>query len=575
MGNGYINKMSHVTFYRKYRSNTFSELIGQDHIVQTLQNAITHDRLSHAYIFSGPRGTGKTSTARILAKALNCETGATATPCLTCGRCRKISAGYAVDVIEIDAASNTGVDNIRDLNEQVHFVPVECRYKVYIIDEVHMLSTGAFNALLKTLEEPPKQTVFILATTVPQKIPATIHSRCQRLSFRLLRPEDVVGQLKFVAEKEGLTLSEGALRAIARHAGGCMRDALSLLDQAYSFKGKEIVQSDVEMLLGSASFDGLLSLAKAFINRDTKTTMDTLKTMIEDGVSVGQLCAEITALFQQLLYTHQGIGNVMDVDADRSAALKDLAAQTTFDALLEALEMLSQLEMDLRWFPNPETLLQVKFLVMLRKTAPEATPPESPKIATPTVQQVPETLSPLSRGDVRRTEGLDRPSVPSTQPTGDVPTPNPKPQPIETPPPIKSSANPQENWQKVLAHVQSQSPALYAILFESTVTRGTDNVLKVGLKETYKFFIEKLAEPKNNDFLKDAVKTAFNQALSLNFAKAHPPAADAGTSPLSRGDVRRTEGLKPPSTQPTEDVQKNRGVRSLTLITDEPNRRII
>ena len=242
--------MAYVALYRTWRPQNFDSVVGQPHIVRTLTNAIEKNKIAHAYLFSGPRGTGKTSTAKILAKALNCTHGPTTDPCGTCEACRKITEGTSMDVLEIDAASNRGIDEIRGLRETVGFLPVDGRYKVYIIDEVHMLTTEAFNALLKTLEEPPPHILFILATTEPHKIPATIHSRCQRYDFRRISASDIEARLGEVIDHLDLTIEPAAVRLIADAAEGGMRDALSLLDQCITTSDDTITAADVENLLG-------------------------------------------------------------------------------------------------------------------------------------------------------------------------------------------------------------------------------------------------------------------------------------------------------------------------------------
>jgi DNA polymerase-3 subunit gamma/tau len=241
--------MSYVALYRTWRPQDFDSLVGQDHIRTALTNALEMGKIAHAYLFTGPRGTGKTSTARILAKALNCEKGPTAHPCNECSNCKQITAGSSMDVIEIDAASNRGIDEIRQLRERVSFAPVNCRYKVYIIDEVHMITTDAFNALLKTLEEPPEHVVFILATTEPQKIPATIHSRCQRYDFHRVSVEDIAKHLAKVAKGSGIDADEEALHLMAIQADGGMRDAVSLLDQC-AVMDKKVTATTVRQVLG-------------------------------------------------------------------------------------------------------------------------------------------------------------------------------------------------------------------------------------------------------------------------------------------------------------------------------------
>ena len=357
--------MAHQTFYRKYRSQTFDEVVGQTHIIQTLRNAITYDRLSHAYIFSGPRGTGKTSTARILAKVLNCKNREDLKPCLTCEICSNIAKGVAVDIIEIDAASNTGVDHIRELNDKVRFMPVECEYKFYIIDEAHMLSTGAFNALLKTMEEPPGNTIFILATTEPHKIPVTIHSRCQHLNFRKLTTSELSSQLRMIAESEKIEIEEKSLTTIARNASGCMRDAISLLDQIYSFKGESITYDDVLTILGATNIAQLYDLVALFFENNSRETMQKVSAICEEGGNVVQLIKDLTAVFKQVLYFKMNLTDYIEADETGLAQIKTLADKVEMGRLKNYIEGFANMEMELRWFSNPELLIQSKFLLFM------------------------------------------------------------------------------------------------------------------------------------------------------------------------------------------------------------------
>nr|MBI3614147.1 DNA polymerase III subunit gamma/tau [Nitrospirota bacterium] len=272
--------MDYQVSARKYRPGTFGDVIGQPHIVQMLVNAITTKRIAHAFIFSGTRGVGKTTVARILAKALNCEQGPTGTPCDTCANCVEIAQGSSVDVVEIDGASNTGVDDVREIRENVKFTPFHGHYRVYIIDEVHMLSNSAFNALLKTLEEPPAHVVFIFATTEIHKIPATILSRCQHYNFRRITKAEIIQRLRHVADQEGIGVEDRSLASIARASEGSMRDALSLLDQAVAFGGKTIRQNDLEMLLGAVPQEHVRTMIVAVIAQDSAAALQIIAQLL-------------------------------------------------------------------------------------------------------------------------------------------------------------------------------------------------------------------------------------------------------------------------------------------------------
>ncbi len=292
--------MSYLVLARKWRPQTFDELIGQEPICRILKNAITHNKVSHAYIFSGPRGIGKTSAARILSKALNCEGGPTPEPCGNCLSCKSVSGGSAMDVIEIDAASNTGVENIRDLRERIKYAPSFGRYKVYIIDEAHMLSTSAFNALLKTLEEPPPHVVFVLATTEPRKIPPTVLSRCQHLSFKRIQHSKIRERLEFISKSDGINISNSAIELVARAADGSMRDSLTILDQVLSFSD-EITESDVKDLLGFTDVEILSNLLAAVIDGDRKMIIGLISQLIDSGADLKMITRELLLFIRKLL----------------------------------------------------------------------------------------------------------------------------------------------------------------------------------------------------------------------------------------------------------------------------------
>ncbi|WP_304265944.1 DNA polymerase III subunit gamma/tau [Phascolarctobacterium succinatutens] len=357
--------MAYVALYRQWRPQDFDALVGQKAVKTTLKNALASGKIAHAYLFSGPRGTGKTSMARILAKALNCEQGPTAEPCGQCGNCQRIVQGASLDVIEIDAASNTSVDNIRDLREQVAFTPAEGRYKVYIIDEVHMLSTGAFNALLKTLEEPPAHAVFILATTDPQKVPATIQSRCQRFEFRRVTVDEIAEHLAMVAAGSGIEADADALRLIAIQAEGGMRDALSLLDQC-GVMAKRVTVATVREVLGIVGREALHELTGAIGRRQLPQALATLNLLLEQGKDVKQVLTELIEYLRALVL-YLAVPDYEEIYlTDTKEALAELAPLFGRDRLLAAEERLHSAIQELRGSMRPRITAELCLLDLCR-----------------------------------------------------------------------------------------------------------------------------------------------------------------------------------------------------------------
>ena len=357
--------MAYVALYRQWRPQDFDALVGQKAVKTTLKNALASGKIAHAYLFSGPRGTGKTSMARILAKALNCEQGPTAEPCGKCGNCQRIVQGTSLDVIEIDAASNTSVDNIRDLREQVAFTPAESRYKVYIIDEVHMLSTGAFNALLKTLEEPPAHAVFILATTDPQKVPATIQSRCQRFEFRRVTVDEIAEHLAMVAAGSGIEADADALRLIAIQAEGGMRDALSLLDQC-GVMAKRVTVATVREVLGIVGREALHELTGAIGRRQLPQALATLNLLLEQGKDVKQVLTELIEYLRALVL-YLAVPDYEEIYlTDTKEALAELAPLFGRDRLLAAEERLHSAIQELRGSMRPRITAELCLLDLCR-----------------------------------------------------------------------------------------------------------------------------------------------------------------------------------------------------------------
>lgn len=360
--------MSYVSLYRKWRPQTFKEVIGQNHITQTLCNAVKENRLSHAYLFCGSRGTGKTTVARILAKALNCAQGPTPDPCNECQVCLEINGDSSMDVLEIDAASNRGIDEIRNLREKVHFVPAEGRYKVYIIDEVHMLTPEAFNALLKTLEEPPPHVIFVLATTESHKVLPTIHSRCQRFDFRRILVSDIVGRLQQIAEAEQIQADEGVLMMIARQAQGSMRDAISTLDQLSSFTGKKIDLDSVTALLGVVDVDMLFEMADIIREKNTSEALFFIDRLVESGRDIRQFVKELIEHFRHLFIIKYADkpDEIVNVTSEILPRLKAQADDFKSFELMRFIELLTGTFNEMKWNPDARLLLEVALVKLTR-----------------------------------------------------------------------------------------------------------------------------------------------------------------------------------------------------------------
>lgn len=361
--------MSYTALYRKFRPDCFEDVKGQEHIVTTLQNQIKANRIGHAYLFCGTRGTGKTTIAKIFAKAVNCEHPAGGSPCGECDTCRAISAGASMNVIEIDAASNNGVDNIREIVDEVSYSPAEGKYKVYIIDEVHMLSIGAFNALLKTLEEPPSYVIFILATTEVHKIPITILSRCQRYDFRRITIDTITARLQELMEAEQIQVEEKALRYVAKTADGSMRDALSLLDQCIAFHfGQELTYDKVLDVLGAVDTEVFGRLLRHVLNRDVAGCIGLLEEIVMQGRELTQFVADFTWYLRNLLLVKSSddIEDVIDVSSDNLVRLKEEAGMTQTDAIMRYIRIFSELSGQVKYAAQKRILIEIALIKLCR-----------------------------------------------------------------------------------------------------------------------------------------------------------------------------------------------------------------
>lgn len=491
--------MDYQVSARKYRPATFQDVIGQPHVVQTLSNAITAKRIAHAFLFSGTRGVGKTTMARILAKALNCEKGPTATPCDDCVNCREITQGTSVDVIEIDGASNTGVDDVREIRENVKFTPFHGHYRIYIIDEVHMLSTSAFNALLKTLEEPPAHVVFVFATTEIHKIPATILSRCQHYNFRRIPHAEIIQRLRFVAQQDGLVMEDRSLSAIARASEGSMRDALSILDQAVAFAGKTVKHADLETLLGTVPQEHVRAMIAAIIAKDGPAAVNVVAQVLDQGHDLRAYCADLVEYARHMLVASvvpspQELRSLVETPEEDLRQIMADAKAFTVEQTQELFRILSQAEDALRLSAHPRFVLESAVIRAARllaagsaaAAAPATAAPAPPRVApSPSTSAAPgrppgSQSSAAASKPVAQTKSV---SAPPAAPT----TPSPKPalsklsaQPAAVKPAAAAPPPVQLNWEQAVEHVCGRHPNIGAFLEMGTLVAVEGNQLLIG-----------------------------------------------------------------------------------------------
>jgi len=463
---------------RKYRPGTFDDVIGQPHVVQTLMNAVSTKRVAHAYLFSGTRGVGKTTVARIFAKALNCGQGPTSHPCDICDNCREIALGSSVDVIEIDGASNTSVDDVREIRENVKFAPFRGQFRVYIIDEVHMLSNSAFNALLKTLEEPPAHAVFIFATTEIHKIPVTILSRCQHYNFRRIARSEIVQRLRHVAAQDQLTLEERSFMALARASEGSMRDALSLLDQAIAYSGKAISHVDLELLLGAVPQELVQSLMRAILTQDSPAALASLASLLDRGHDLRAFCADVVEHIRNLLVaavvpTTTELRSLIETSEEDLTQLSSDAKTVTPEQLQELLAIFIQAEDSLRLSTHPRFVMEtaaVRATRLLRTRPTDSLAPQqtSPSLSPKPLSESERPKSTLATSPTRKPTSQPPPVFKEGKIEQPGPSPDPSPKPI-----IDSAAATRAT---VSAPVSSQLPTLQWELVQEEIAASFPNI---------------------------------------------------------------------------------------------------
>lgn len=527
--------MAYQAFTLKYRPRKFEEIVGQEHVSRTLKNAVASGNIHHAYLFTGPRGTGKTTTARILARALNCVNGPTPDPCGVCEACVSILEGRAMDVVEMDAASNNSVDDIRDLREKVKYSPAQFRCKLYILDEVHMLSTGAFNALLKTLEEPPAHAYFALLTTETHKVPATIISRCQRYDFRPISLPDQVRALRQVAEREGLSVQEEALVAIARAAEGAMRDAESIFEQAVAFASDQITLETVNRMLGATETELLAEVADIVSRRDLAAVFSVVDRLVSSGKDLERLVEDLTEFFRDLLrLALRTEGEAwLQLGAESRERMQGLAAGLGPERLLAALHAFAELRGRLKDSAQHALLLEMALVELTQRSGPSAVAP----VAAPSVPVVQTAPAPTPAPVV-----APQPAGPAAAPAPVVSTP-PPPSPEPEPEPVPEPAfgvgltleSIREQWEAVgLQLRRSGQIPVAAFLKEASPAAYCGGCLTICFPAQYRFHYNKV---------KDDYQTVVTEALSkvlrepvtliceLAEAGEAPPAASPSPAP--------------------------------------------
>lgn len=567
--------------YRVWRSQTFDELVGQEHVVQTLRNAIVEGRIAHAYLFTGPRGVGKTTVARLMAKAVNCTAPEVERPCGQCESCIAVADGNSVDVIEMDAASHTSVEDAREIIERVQFRPTIGRYKVYIIDEVHMLSTAAFNALLKTLEEPPGHAIFILATTESHKIPATILSRCQRFTFSRHSIAATVDHLMRVAEGEELTLEQPAAEAIARASTGSMRDALSVLDQLQSYGSRTITLEMVRALLGSSEAAEVTALVEALSNNDLTAALKVVNEVADQGADLRQFVRDLVERLRSLLLISAGSGgDLLDVSDDELLVMQEQAARNPVGQLLQWVKLFSGLDFQLRTSPYGQLPLELAVVEALIGPVPEANPsaarpsmglsrPAAPNRAAPAAATPVQRPAPQRAPEAPKAPA-SRPSAPpvaaAAQPVAQEPTPTPAAPPVVAddplPPveeveavapaaPAATPSGPSQDvvaaynddmgtleqiegiWPAVVREMKAYNPQLQALLRNvHPIDVQAENVV---LKADFKFHKEKVEQPQHRRLLEDIIsKHVGHQVIITCTLDAEPEEQDL------RGQIKKS-----------------------------------
>lgn len=519
--------MGYTALYRKWRPIVFGDVVGQSHITMTLKNQIKNDSIAHAYLFCGTRGTGKTSTAKIFARAINCLEPKDFNPCNECEVCKGILNESIMDVIEIDAASNNGVDNIRELRENVKYPPSKAKFKVYIIDEVHMLSQGAFNALLKTLEEPPSYVLFILATTEPQKIPATILSRCQRFDFKRVTGESIFSRLKYICTEMEIQTEDEALELIVRNSDGAVRDALSILDQCLSFSEGELTYEKVIETLGLVTDEFLFKLAEAIYEEDSSKAMELIDELVSSGKDISQFIKGFINHFRNLMMTKmtKSLEDVIDMSNESINRLKEQGEKFQLNTIIRIINILSQTESEVRWSSQPRILLELAVVKLIQPRMDDSYEGLVDRInklekriqegnfentkANYSIPQEKKVV--IKENHIRNTsknvvkQSQEQINAEEVRPEQDVVVP-------------KANLNFGEiksKWDIILNEIRRRKISAHAVLMEGKPAKIEENRLIIAFKEGFWFHKDATSKKSNSEFIENVIFEATGQKVKL------------------------------------------------------------
>ena len=502
----------HKALYRVYRPKTFEDVVGQEHIVKTLKNQIKNNNIGHAYLFSGTRGTGKTSTAKIFARAVNCLNSIDEEPCNQCEICVDTLNDNIMDIVEIDAASNNSVDDIRELRESVKYTPSKAKYKVYIIDEVHMLSQGAFNALLKTLEEPPSYVIFILATTEPHKIPATILSRCQRFDFKRVSSKDIANRMAYICEKENIQAEEKALNLIARNSQGALRDALSILDQCMSFGNEKIEYNDVIELLGTVNIDELFELSQSIIDENTKKSLQILNEFIIWGKDIRNLINDLIDHFRNLMVckVSKDLDDIISLPEEIIERLQEQSKTININDLIRILNILSETQDSMKSSSNTRILAEVTMMKIAQPMFDESKEALIKRIEN--LEQIIESgnikvVAVQNESQEILKSEIENKSFNTEDEKTDVIYEEVKSEDVKM---VESS------WKKIIQKIKDdKKPSIYALLKEVSNFYVKDNALFIVFNDNFSFARSRLSSEETIKYIEQVIREVLNRSFNL------------------------------------------------------------